>query len=135
MANPNLPKFKPGNKHAANAGNGNVKVRIVKSPLRKTSESLRQIEAECLELIKSAVRSGKVDKLALDTARWTISMIQTLDKAASAEEIASAKIRLDAKLAAEKGAGVDDIEKPEVKDHPTKNRLSLVFQPDEDDED
>lgn len=145
MANPNLPKFEKGNKHAANAGNGNVKVRIIKSPLRRTSESLREVEPDALEVIKLAVRSKKefdadgkevnpIDRTQLDTAKWLIGMIQTLDKSASAEEIASANIRLKAKEAAQAGAGEDDMHKAQVSDHPTKPRLSLAYTPEEDDE-
>lgn len=100
------------------------KVRIVKSPLRKTADSLREIEEDCLTIIKAAVRAEDVDKTALDTAKWTISMIQTLDKSASAEEISNAKVRLDAKKAEDAGAGLDNIHQAEV----IKSRLSLVYE-------
>lgn len=119
--------FQPGRSGNPKGGN---KIRIIKSPLRKTAESLREIEEDCLAIIKKAVHSEEVDKVALDTARWTIAMIQTLDKSASAEEIASAKVRLDAKKAEESGAGVDDVHNADVV---PMARLKLTY--DSDDED
>ncbi len=110
-----------------------TKVRITKSPLRKTAESLREVEEDALKAIKLAVKGQEVDKTQLETAKWLIGMIQTIDKSASQEEVASAKIRLEAKKAQENGAGPDEVHQADVIDG--KSKFSLVLQkPQEDSE-
>lgn len=132
MTNPNPShKFSKENKFGNRDGNKS-KVRINKSPLRRTADSLREVEQDALLTIKNAVKGIEVDKIQLDTSKWVINTIQQLDKSASAEEVSSAKIRLEAKLAAEKGAGVDDVHSADVAEMP--KRLSLVYQEPEDDE-
>lgn len=132
MAN-KTPSYKIPKGQSANPAGSPQKVRIIKSPLRKTADSLREVEEDCLAIIKAAIRAENVDKVALDTAKWTVSMIQTLDKSASAEEIASAKVRLEAKNAQERGAGVEDMHQAEVV--PMSSRLKLTYDADESDED
>lgn len=130
--NPNPKhKFAKNNEYGNRDGNKS-KVRITKSPLRKTADSLREVEQDALITIKAAVKGEEVDKVQLDTSKWVINTIQQLDKSASAEEVSSAKIRLEAKLAAEAGAGVDDVHNADVSEMP--KRLSLVYQEPEDDE-
>lgn len=132
MTNPNPShKFAKNNSYGNRDGNKS-KVRINKSPLRKTADSLREVEQDALSTIKNAVKGIEVDKTQLDTSKWVINTIQQLDKSASAEEIASAKVRLEAKLAAEAGAGVEDVHSADVSEMP--KRLSLVYQEPEDDE-
>lgn len=128
MSNKN-PTYKIPKGQSGNPRGSTQKIRISKSPLRKTAESLREIEEDCLNIIKKAVHGEDVDKTALDTARWTISMIQTLDKSASAEEIAAAKVRLEAKKSQEEGYGIDDIQKADVV---PMARLSLTYSEPED---
>lgn len=127
------PEYKIPKGVSGNPAGSTQKVRIIKSPLRKTADSLREVEEDCLAIIKAAIRAENVDKVALDTAKWTVSMIQTLDKSASAEEIASAKVRLDAKKAQEQGAGVEDVHKADVV--PMASRLKLTYDSGESDED
>lgn len=100
------------------------KVRIIKSPLRKTADQLREVEQDALTAIKKAVKGEKVDKEQLDTSKWLIGMIQSLDKSASQEEISSAKVRIEAKKSQELGAGEDDVHKADVV---PMARLSLTY--------
>lgn len=123
------PSYKIPKGKSANPAGSTQKVRIIKSPLRKTADSLREVEEDALKAIKDAVKGDKVEKDRLDTSKWVISMIQTLDKSASAEEIASAKVRLEAKNAQEKGAGVEDMHQAEVV--PMSSRLKLTYDADE----
>lgn len=118
---------------AGRSGNpkGGNKIRIVKSPLRKTADSLREVEEDALQAIKKSVRGEEVDKTQLDTAKWLIGMIQTLDKSASTEEISSAKVRIEAKKSEEVGAGYDDIQQADVK---PVARLVTTYTPPEDEE-
>ena len=123
------PEYKIPKGTSGNPAGSTQKVRIIKSPLRKTADSLREVEEDALKSIKAAVKGDKIDKDQLDTSKWVISMIQTLDKSASAEEIASAKVRLDAKKAQENGAGVEDMHTAEVV--PMSSRLKLTYDADE----
>lgn len=116
---PGFPKGQSGNSRGSTQ-----KVRIIKSPLRKTADSLREVEQDALEAIKSAVRGEKVEKEQLDTSKWVISTIMQIDKAASSEEISNAKIRLDSKKAQENDAGPDMVHTADVLDG--KSKFSLV---------
>lgn len=104
--------LKPG--QSGNSAGSTQKVRIIKSPLRRTSDSLREVEEDAIIAIKKAVKGEEVDKTALETSKWLLGMIQTLDKAASTEEINSAKVRLEAKKAQENGYSDDDVHKADV---------------------
>lgn len=97
-----------------NPGGSKHKIRISKSPLRKTADSLREVEQDALDAIKKSVKGQEVDKTQLDTAKWLIGMIQTLDKSASQDEISAAKLRMDAKKAEDAGAGIDDVHNADV---------------------
>lgn len=120
--------FQPGKSGNPKGGN---KIRIIKSPLRKTADSLREVEEDALQAIKKSVRGEEVDKTQLDTAKWLIGMIQTLDKSASTEEISSAKVRIEAKKSEEVGAGYDDIQQADVV---PMARLKLTYDESQDDE-
>lgn len=76
---------------------GNSKVRITKSKLRATAEKLREIEPKALENIKNSVEGVEVDAKQLSTSQWVITSIISLDRAASGEEAALTKIRLEGK--------------------------------------
>lgn len=108
-----------------NPAGSRQKVRIIKSPLRKTSDSLREVENDAIIAIKKAVKGEEVKKEQLETSKWLLGMIQTLDKAASTEEINSAKIRLEAKNAQDAGVGIDDVQ--EKADVTPIKRLNLVL--------
>lgn len=122
---PGFPKGQSGNPKGGN------KIRITKSPLRKTAQSLREVEEHCLEVIKDAVMGKEVDKTSLETSRWVLQTIMALDKASSQEEIQSARVRLEAKKAEDQGAGVDEVHKADVLDG--KSRFSLVCQTEDED--
>lgn len=76
---------------------GNSKIRITKSKLRATAEKLREIEPKALENIKNSVEGIEVDAKQLSTSQWVITSIISLDRAASGEEAALTKIRLEGK--------------------------------------
>lgn len=76
---------------------GNSKVRITKSKLRATAEKLREIEPKALENIKNSVEGIEVDAKQLSTSQWVITSIISLDRAASGEEAALTKLRLEGK--------------------------------------
>lgn len=105
-----------------NPAGSRQKVRIIKSPLRKTADSLREVENDAIVAIKKAVKGEEVKKEQLETSKWLLGMIQTLDKAASAEEISSAKVRLEAKKAAE----VEEETEEEQEEQNTKFSLTVV---------
>lgn len=76
---------------------GNSKVRIQKSKLRATAEKLRELEPTALENIKNSVEGKEVDQKMLDTSKWIISSIVSVDRAASGEEASLTKIRMEGK--------------------------------------
>jgi hypothetical protein len=76
---------------------GNSKVRIQKSKLRDTAAKLRELESKCLENIKNSVEGKEVEPKQLDSSKWVINSIISLDRAASQEEAALTKIRLEGK--------------------------------------
>lgn len=88
---------------------GNSKIRIQKSKLRATAEKLRELESKCLENIKNSVEGKEVEPKQLDSSKWVINSLISLDRAASQEEAALTKIRLEGKR-----DGDDDGEEQEV---------------------
>lgn len=76
---------------------GNSKIRIQKSKLRATAEKLREIESTALENIKNSVEGREVEAKQLDSSKWVINSLISLDRAASQEEAALTKIRLEGK--------------------------------------
>lgn len=76
---------------------GNSKIRIQKSKLRATAEKLRELESKCLENIKNSVEGREVEPKQLDSSKWVINSLISLDRAASQEESALTKIRLEGK--------------------------------------
>lgn len=123
---PGFPKQTSGNPKGSTQ-----KVRIIKSPLRKTADSLREVEQDALESIKKAVRGEKVEDDQLSTSKWVISTIMQIDKAASSEEISNAKIRMEAKKSMDDGAGPDDVHSAEV----IQTRFRTYYTPPEESED
>lgn len=109
---------------------GGNKIRIIKSPLRRTADSLREVEEDALKAIKKAVKGEQVEKDQLDTSKWLIGMIQSLDKSASQEEISNAKVRIEAKKAQDEGAGLDDFQKADVV---PMARLKLTYESEDED--
>lgn len=85
-----------GEKSNRNVRN-NSKVRIQKSKLRDTAAKLRELESKCLENIKNSVEGKEVEPKQLDSSKWVINSIISLDRAASQEEAALTKIRLEGK--------------------------------------
>lgn len=75
----------------------NSKVRIQKSKLRNTAEKLRELEPTALANIKNSVEGKEVDQKMLDTSKWIITSIVSVDRAASGEEAALTKIRMEGK--------------------------------------
>lgn len=75
----------------------NSKIRIQKSKLRATAEKLRELESKCLENIKNSVEGKEVEPKQLDSSKWVINSLISLDRAASQEEAALTKIRLEGK--------------------------------------
>ena len=76
---------------------GNSKIRIQKSKLRATAEKLREIESTALENIKNSVEGREVESKQLDSSKWVINSLISLDRAASQEEASLTKIRLEGK--------------------------------------
>lgn len=76
---------------------GNSKIRITKSKLRVTAESLREIEPTALANIKKSVEGEKVEPQQLDSSKWIISSIIALDRAATQEEASLTKLRMEGK--------------------------------------
>ena len=76
---------------------GNSKVRIQKSKLRATAERLRQLEDTALINIKNSVEGKEVDQKMLDTSKWIVTSIVSVDRAAASEEAQLTKIRLEGK--------------------------------------
>lgn len=85
-----------GEKSNRNVRN-NSKVRIQKSKLRATAEKLREIESTALENIKNSVEGREVESKQLDSSKWVINSLISLDRAASQEEASLTKIRLEGK--------------------------------------
>ena len=75
----------------------NSKVRIQKSKLRDTAAKLRELESKCLENIKNSVEGKEVESKQLDSSKWVINSLISLDRAASQEEAALTKVRLEGK--------------------------------------
>lgn len=75
----------------------NNKVRIQKSKLRATAEKLREIESRALENIRNSVEGREVEAKQLDSSKWVINSLISLDRAASQEEAALTKIRMEGK--------------------------------------
>jgi hypothetical protein len=94
--NPNKSTRFDGEKSNRNT-KGNSKVRIQKSKLRATAEKLRELESKCLENIKNSVEGKEVEPKQLDSSKWVINSLISLDRAASQEEAALTKIRLEGK--------------------------------------
>lgn len=94
--NPNKSTRFDGEKSNRNT-KGNSKVRIQKSKLRATAEKLRELETKCLENIKNSVEGKEVEPKQLDSSKWVINSLISLDRAASQEEAALTKIRLEGK--------------------------------------
>lgn len=88
---------------------GNSKIRIQKSKLRDTASKLREIEPTALENIKNSVEGKDVEAKMLSTSQWVINSIISLDRAASQEEAALTKIRMEGKRSDE-----DEDEQQEV---------------------
>lgn len=65
------------------------------SSLRKTLKKLLSLEPKALDNIEKAVNGEEVDKVALDTSKWTISTIVTVQKAAVQEENVVHSIKQD----------------------------------------
>lgn len=76
---------------------GNSKIRITKSKLRDTASKLRELEPTALENIKNSVEGKEVDQKMLDTSKWIITSIVSVDRAASSEEASLTKIRMEGK--------------------------------------
>jgi len=76
---------------------GNSKVRIQKSKLRATAERLRELEDTALINIKNSVEGKEVDPKMLDTSKWIVTSIVSVDRAAASEEAQLTKIRLEGK--------------------------------------
>lgn len=75
----------------------NSKVRIQKSKLRATAEKLREIESTALENIKNSVEGREVEAKQLDSSKWVINSLISLDRAASQEEASLTKLRMEGK--------------------------------------
>lgn len=76
---------------------GNSKIRIQKSKLRATAERLRELEDTALINIKNSVEGKEVDQKMLDTSKWIVTSIVSVDRAAASEEAQLTKIRLEGK--------------------------------------
>ena len=105
---------------------GNSKVRITKSKLRATAEKLREIEPKALENIKNSVEGIEVDAKQLSTSQWVITSIISLDRAASGEEAALTKIRLEGKR---DDSDEDEQDVAQIMKLVPKNRLELTYTP------
>ena len=85
-----------GEKSNRNVRN-NSKVRIQKSKLRDTAAKLRELESKCLENIKNSVEGKEVESKQLDSSKWVINSLISLDRAASQEEASLTKLRMEGK--------------------------------------
>jgi len=94
--NPNKSTRFDGEKSNRNT-KSNSKVRIQKSKLRDTAAKLRELESKCLENIKNSVEGKEVEPKQLDSSKWVINSLISLDRAASQEEASLTKIRLEGK--------------------------------------
>lgn len=60
--------------------------RRTKSKIRKTLEQLQELEQEALKNIETSIKRKDIDKEALATAKWLITTMVTLNRAAIADE-------------------------------------------------
>lgn len=101
---------------------GNSKIRITKSKLRNTVDSLREMEPTALANIKDSVEGREVEAKRLDTSKWIITSIASIERAAAQEETTLTKLRMEGKRPEEEEEQVAEI----VKLVP---RLSLEYVP------
>ena len=119
--------MKPG--ETRNPAGAKNKVRVRKSKLRALVESLREAEPKAIEVIKASVNGEEVDKTQLDSCRWLITSINTIEKSALQEELALTKLKIDLLEVNNEG-----IQSPSEIKQETQSRLSLVYTaPDDDD--
>lgn len=130
--NPNpSPSTRFGAERSNQNKTGNSKVRLNKSKLRKLSEKLQEREDIAIALLDRSLAEQEVNNESLSSAKWLLSAIVTMTKAASQDELGSFTARL-------KGKRDDaEVEEPSVEEvaEQSKPRLSLVYvEPSEDEE-
>ena len=76
--------LKKGN--SGNPAGGNYSIRRTKSKIRKTLEALQELEQDALKNIETSIKRKDIDKEALATAKWLITTMVTLNRAAIADE-------------------------------------------------
>lgn len=86
------PDWKKGGKSPNPAGRTPGRGRPV-SRLRTTLARLREMEDQALVNIKNSIDGTEVDSKSLDTSKWVISNIVTVNRAAVADEQLSFNIR------------------------------------------
>lgn len=91
--------FQPGNTDGflpGKSGNpsGGLKKRAVRSKIRQTIESLREVEPLAIENIKRSVNGQEVDKDVLQSSKWCIEKIVSFTTAAISEEEKNTNIKL-----------------------------------------
>lgn len=73
---------------------GGLKKRAVRSKIRQTIESLREVEPLAIENIKRSVNGQEVDKEVLQSSKWCIEKIVSFTTAAISEEEKNTNIKL-----------------------------------------
>ena len=106
------------------------KVRVIKSKLRSTADSLREAEPVALKNVEDSVNGKSVESETLSSSKWLISSLITLEKAILQEEMARTKLRIEMMDLRED----KDAQSPEDIAKEMRPRLSLVYTPENDDE-
>lgn len=119
--------LKPG--QSGNSAGSKLKVRVTKSKLNSLSEALRNMEGKALENIRNSVEGKEVNAESLNSSKWVVSSLVTVDKAILSEEVAKTKLKMDLLE-----VNTPDEQTPEQIGQEVKPRLSLVFQAPEDEE-
>lgn len=94
MANKNPSHRFPKGNDVGNKNGSPAKTRITKSKLRKLADKLREREDIALEIVDRSLKEQQVGGDTVNTAKWILNSIVTIEKAASSEEIANFNARM-----------------------------------------
>lgn len=122
--------FQKGNTIAKD-NNNQAKKRIRRSKLRQTLLKLQALEPKALENIEKSIHSESIDKESLNTSRWLIQQLQSVAKAASAEELEQNNLRWKASQLAREDEEDEDAQQEE--EESPRAKFSLYHLPTKDD--
>jgi|SRR5690625_3466016 len=92
--NKDTGKFKKGNKASRGRGAPAGLPRRPRSQLRSTLRELQSNEEQALKVIKDSILGKEVDRESLNTSKWLITTIVTVNRAATADEQFSFNLRV-----------------------------------------